>query len=828
MMTIPQALALAVQQHQSGNLPQAEQIYRAILEVEPQQVEALHLLGLMASQLGQYERAIEYLGQAVRWQPDHAEAHYNLGNLLQGQGKPQEAVTCYQRALHLKPDFAQAHNNLGNLLQGQGKLAEAAASYQHALRYQPDYAEAHNNLGNALQRQGKLAEATAHYQHALRYQPDYAEAHYNLGNVLQGQGELAEAVACYQQAVHLKPDFAQAHNNLGNALQRQGRLEEAAASYQQALHCKPDFVKAHNNLGGVLQEQGKLKEAAASYQQALRLQPDFAKAHNNLGTVLKEQGQLPEAVTCYQQALRLQPDYAEAHNNLGAVLYEQGKLPEAVACYQQALRLEPGYAEAQINLAKTYKDQGELAQADAGYQQALRLRPSPRLRIERATLLPPLYASTDEIRVWRAQLQDNLAQLHREHVTLDLTKEAARPLFYLAYQGGNDRAIQRDLARLSVAPPEPSRPLANARRSGEHRIRIGFVSRHFCNHTIGELFRGIIAHLAREDFAVTVFSLGHHHDALAQFIQAHADTYVELPLNLRAARQQLATHPLDVLFYPDIGMDELTYSLAFSRLAPVQCVTWGHPVTTGIPTIDYYLSSELFETPQAEQHYTETLVRLPELPCYCYRVTPPVAFKGRDYFGLPAASHLYACPQSLFKFHPDFDELLGGILRQDPRGLLVLNRPHQASYRHWVEFLERRFAATLADVQDRICFLPNLRHEEYLNLNAISDVMLDTIHFNGGSTSLKALALGVPIVTLPSAYLRGRLTLALYKQMNVLDCVAATPAEYIQLAVRLGTEPDYRAHLRATIRQANGVLYENLAGVRALEGFLRSVSGKSA
>src|SRR5207253_11098850 len=111
-------------------------------------------------------------------------------------------------------------------------------------------------------------------------------------------------------------------------------------------------------------------------------------------------------------------------------------------------------------------------------------------------------------------------------------------------------------------------------------------------------------------------------DATAQFIQEHVESYVELPVNLAAARRQIAEHGLDVLVYTDIGMEDLTYSLAFSRLAPVQCVTWGHPVTTGIPTIDYYLSSTLFETAEAQEHYTETLVRLPALPCYCYRVTP--------------------------------------------------------------------------------------------------------------------------------------------------------------------------------------------------------------
>ncbi len=653
MMTVAQALAIGVQQHQAGQWQQAEQIYRAILQVEPQQVEALHLLGLLAYEVGRHDLARAYIGQA----------------------------------LHLRPDFAEAHLNLGVALQKQGQLAEAQACYEQALRLKPDYAKAYNNLGNLLKNQGQVAEAHACYQQALRHQPDYAVASINLGNLLEQQGQLAEAMTCYQQAVRLKPDLAEAHYNLGNVLQDQGKPAEAAMSYEHALQ----------------------------------------------------------------------------------------------------------------------------------------LRSFPSLRIARATLLPPLYGSTEEIGSWRAQLQDNLAQLHREHVTLDLTNEPAHPLFFLAYQGLNDLDIQRDTARLYVAPPGPSGRLATGRRSGEDRIHVGFVSRFFRNHTIGELFRGTIAHLARDAFAVTVFSLGHARDATAQFLQAHADTYVELPLNLAAARQQLAAHELDVLVYADIGMEELSYSLAFSRLAPVQCVLWGHPLTTGIDTIDYFLSSELLEGAEAEQHYTETLVRLPALPVYYYRPMLPTPLQGRQAFGLPEQGHLYGCPQSLFKLHPEFDAILREILQRDPEGYVVLL---QGKYPFWTETLRQRFATTLGGVAERVVFLDRLAKPAFLNLNAIVDVLLDPLHFGGGNTSYEALAFGVPIVTLPSRFLRGRITLALYQQMQMLDGVVATPEEYIELAVRLGTEPDYRAHLRAKILEANGVLYENGAGVRALEAFLRGVSGK--
>jgi tetratricopeptide (TPR) repeat protein len=247
MILVPQALDLAVQYHRAGNLPQAEQIYREILQVDPQHADALHLLGLIAHQVGNHELAIEYMSEALRLKPDYAEAHNNLGVAFLEQGKREEAQACYQQALRLRPEFAEAHNNLGNLLKEQGQLEEALACYQQALSIKPDYAEAHNNLGNVFHDQGQLEQALACYQQALRLRSDYAEAHNNLGNVLKEQGELVEAMASLGQALRLKPDFAMAHNSLGVALQEQGKLAEALACFEQALHLEPGYAEVHCN-----------------------------------------------------------------------------------------------------------------------------------------------------------------------------------------------------------------------------------------------------------------------------------------------------------------------------------------------------------------------------------------------------------------------------------------------------------------------------------------------------------------------------------------------------------------------------------------------------
>jgi predicted O-linked N-acetylglucosamine transferase (SPINDLY family) len=375
---------------------------------------------------------------------------------------------------------------------------------------------------------------------------------------------------------------------------------------------------------------------------------------------------------------------------------------------------------------------------------------------------------------------------------------------------------------MSDVKEKPSRDIGH-RTSDIGRIRIGLLSSFFRQHTIGYLMAGLVAQLSREAFDVTVLSVGHFEDAVAGFIKQKADSYVEVPRHLPSARKVIAEQNLDVLFYTDIGMDPVTSALAFSRLAPMQCVTWGHPVTSGIDTIDYFISSEALETEDAEQHYTERLVRLQSLPIYYYRPELPTPRKEREEFGLSKHAHLYACPQSLFKFHPEFDQVLRGILRGDPQGTVVLLRGAVA---HWEELLRQRFAATVPDVVDRIQFLPKLSRPDFLNLMALADVLLDPLHFGGGNTSYEALAFGTPIVTLPSRFLRGRITFALYQQMNVLDCVAHSHEEYVDIALRLGKDPGYRQSLREKLLAASSILFENSQGITQLEEFLeRAVKG---
>ena len=280
MPTIPETLAVAVREHQAGRLDAAEQIYRQVLEIEPEQFDALHLLGLICHATGRHATAFDLLARAVRRKPDFPDIHFNLGKVLQEQGRLDDAVASYRRGLLLGPDRPERyHFNLGDVLREQGQWDAAAACYRQAIQVRPDYVKPYVNLGNVLLEQLKPAEAAECFEKALQLEPQSANAHVNLAIALRELGRLEEAAGHCDFALRLDPQSAEARNNLGTVLLDQGKLEDALANFREATRMRADYPKAWNNLGAALLEQGNLREAMAAVEEAIRRKPDFADAH---------------------------------------------------------------------------------------------------------------------------------------------------------------------------------------------------------------------------------------------------------------------------------------------------------------------------------------------------------------------------------------------------------------------------------------------------------------------------------------------------------------------------------------------------------------------
>jgi protein O-GlcNAc transferase len=628
-------------------------------------------------------------------------------------------------------------------------------------------------------------------------------------------GQLQRAADLYRQILAQAPYHADTLHLLGLICSRQQRYPEAVKYLRRALQQQPENPIFHNNLGEVLRRQGRLDPAVNSYRQALALNPQFAEAHYNLANVYRLQGHADEAAVHYQRALVLRPDYLKAYYNLGNTLFGQRQFAAATACYRQAIALNPQYVEAHLNLGRAEEQLGRLEVTRQSLQQVLALEPDDQLlRLHLATLCPPIPAGNAAIDAYRADLHATLtryAEYDLQFTLPQLQRSGALPPYNLMYQGRDDRRIKEMWAGLFQGhfPEQRAKP-------GRGRPHIGVVIT--AGHAGGFLksTRGLFNQLPPERFRLTIVCSPQDARSISPHMSHPTVRYLELSDQLEPAVAQLRQARFDLLYYREVGSDLLNYVLPFFRPAPVQCLSFGTPVTTGIPQMDYYLSAEQLETPESDAHYTETLVRFRHLPLYYERPTLPANPRPRDYFGLPANRRLYLCLQNLRKIHPDADPLPAAILRRDPQGLLVFIADEAAAI---TDLLRQRFQAGMPDLLERIYFLPRMGRDDYLSLLLQGDVILDMPHYSGVNTMYDAFAAGKPVVTLPTRYLRGRFTAAAYRTMGMDDCIAATPAAYVDLALQLGTDPSYRATISRRISEAGPVLFENVAAVTELTDF---------
>jgi protein O-GlcNAc transferase len=715
--------------------------------------------------------------------------------------------------------------NQARRLLGEGKAVQALAVAHSAVDADPQDAESRLVLAGALRANGRADEALTWVERALEARPDYPQA-YATRAQLRMAADAAGALADVERALALKPDLTSLWP-LASALRATtGDLAGAAAAMETAAAQDPGNINYLIDLGERRRQAGDIAGAVDALRRATAAAPAMGTGWYNLAVALQEAGDPDAARQAYERALGADPALAEAHANLAGLLREEQRLDEAEASARRALALDPSLWAAHYTLGQVLKGRGSTAEGRVHLMRALELHPTVTTAIAARLVLPVIAESHEAMLQARADFEAGIAALGGQAGELDASGINV-PSFYLAYQGLNDRPLMQALSaairRLAPGLNGTAPHIAGWRPPGPGRpIRLGILSEFLSSHTIGKLYRGLIRNLDRSRFElVLIHTARSKRDVFRDELDALCHRSIVLPPNLKAQRQAIAAEQLDALFYPDIGMAQAPYVLAYSRLAPVQMVSLGHPVTTGIDTIDYFISGASVEPPGAQDHYSETLIQLRRLPFVYDLPTLVPKDLDRSTFGLPPTGALYGCPQSLFKFHPDFDMVLAKIAQGDPAGTIVVVEGTDPA---WTQLLRARWARTHPILLDRVRFIPRLSQTAFLALLDQIDVLLDPLHFGSGNTLYEAMASGVPVVTLPGAFVRGRAVAAAYRQMGISDApIVERVEDYAPLALALGHDPARRAALRtASAAAAARELYADLSSVGEFEAFLEA------
>ena len=620
------------------------------------------------------------------------------------------------------------------------------------------------NIGQAFEmgikhhQSGRLVEAEALYRQILGREPEHADTLHLLGVLAHQTGRHDEAMGLIGQAIALVPDNPNYHSNLGKALADQGLAKEAIAEFRQAVHLDPGNANAHYNLGTVLSEEGRLEEAVSAYRLAIRHQPGNAEVYINLGNALRDMGQLEEAITVYRRALRHRPDYAMARNNIGHVLVLQGRLEDAIAEFRRAIQLEPDYANAHHNLGAALRDQGRLEEATVSFRQAVALQPK-------------------------------FAEAHSNLV------------YTLHFHSGHDaQSICQEHRRWNQQHAEPLRqfirPHSND-RTPERRLRIGYVSPDFREHVVGYNILPLLSRHAPRDFEVFCYAQVTHPDALTDRFRASAHHWRNI---VGRTDEQLAAQVREDRI--DILVD-LTLHMAHNRLrtfalkaAPVQVTFAGYPGSTGLSTIDYRLSDPYLDPPGMDESiYSEQTVRLAH-SFWCY---DPFDCGDIPVNALPADSNgfiTFGCLNNFCKINDSMLCLWAKILHAVPFSRLMLLVRVESHRRHILELFRQEGIASQRI--ELIFFQPR---RKYLELYHRMDLGLDTLPYNGHTTSLDSFWMGVPVVTLAGQTVVGRAGLCELMNLNLPELIASTAEQYVKIATELANDLPRLAHLRGTLRE---------------------------
>ena len=630
------------------------------------------------------------------------------------------------------------------------------------------------------------------------------------------------------------------------ALHRAGRLDEAAAAFTDLLDSS-GAAEALQGLGLIRFQQGDATAALPLLDAAEAIAPSARGAFNR-AIVLAQLGRGDEAIAVHRRNIETHPDYPGSYTSLAVLLAAHGEAAEAAGLLarlvelalhagatslldeaaSQMLRLDadpPGLTL----LANTLRMGGRQDLSTALLARRLERAPddvAARLALAMARLAT-IHGSETEIAERRAAYSADIAVLEglvAEAAPGALSEAAsevgnAKP-FLLAYQGEDDTALQaaygRIASRLSAARA-PTTPFAPARGG---RLRVGFATAYFHQHSISKLFGGWIRQLDRSRFEVFGYHLGDDHDAMSAELGAACDVYRHGAAGQDAWARTIAGDGLHVLIYPEIGMHPLPVQLACRRLAPVQAMAWGHPVTSGLPEIDYFLTSDLMEPADGQRHYVEQLVRLPGLSIW-YRPLPSEGGRlSRADLGLADSDMVYVCCQSLFKYLPRHDHVFPEIARRVPNArFLFLKDGRAAVTEAFRARLSAAFASAGVSMDDHVVLTPQVPYADFPSLLRAGDLYLDSIGWSGGNTTLEALTCDLPAITWPVGLMRGRHTAAILTVMGLESCTANSAQAYVDLAARLANSTA-RAALRRQVIAQKGRLFHDLKPIRALEDFL--------
>ena len=662
-------------------------------------------------------------------------------------------------------------------------------------------------------------------------------------------------MASFERAVQILPDFSDGLANLGTALRQLGRPREALVVLRRAHTDNPQSAMVCNLIGACLMDTGEPHAAVIFFEAATHAEPDEADGWSNLAMALNNIGELGRAQICADKAVEMRPGSSAILAARAAVEFGEGQIETAIDTYREAIALPGPSTQTYCAFANALWTSGRCDEALNYLRQSVAIDDNYAIAHWKLSMSEcrSYYNDTAEIEASRQAFSDSVENLQRWFRAVR-RPEAYRAVgstqpFYLAYHPFNNRDLLTRYGKLCselmasmpfeapLTQNDQGRTTRNPSAT-ERKMRIGIASAHIRNHSVwNAITKGWVRHLDKARFDIFLFQLGRINDE--ETVQARREVahFEEGPKTDQEWARAISDAQLDALIYPEIGMDALTTQLASLRLSPVQAATWGHPETTGLPTIDLYLSADGLEPPDADGNYSERLVRLPNLGVCVEPLMPAIAVPALRLLGLPSDEPLLLCPGTPPKYSPVYDHVWARIakglqagsrkrgwarftggLRGKGSGRLVFFRSNNVFMDELLtQRLRRAFEVENLDFDAHASMIPHLDRPRFFGLMQRAALLLDTVGFSGFNNALQAIEAGLPVLAREGTFMRGRLASGIMRRMELTELVATTDESFIEAAVDLAGNVSRREELREEIASRRKILFHDTEAVRALE-----------
>jgi protein O-GlcNAc transferase len=782
----------AMTQFKSGDRNTAAEVCRGLLKGNPAHAGANHLLGVVEYLDGRAARAEKLLRASLAAKPD-AEAHCDLALSLKAQGHRADAEIELQRAITLNPNLWIAHCHLGRLLADRRDWAGAESSFQHAIALNPKFYDALSGLGMMLAGINRRAEALAFLERALAVRPSSAAVQNSIGIVLVELGRRADAETAFRRALELDQNLTGALCNLGSLLTDDGRPDEAESVLRRAVASNPGFGGARTALGKALTRLKRVDEAIEEYRHAVELEPSNVLAHCTLGVALAESRRFDEAEPVLRRAVEVDPQYAGARTNLGCMLVDAERGAEGESELRRALELDPSQYVAAYNLSMHLRNVRKLDEAETFAR--------------RVTALVPRFVPghVNLANVLMAKGSGDIAPaLNAYRKAIEIDPDCLIAHANLAYSNtfvSNDGyEVLAEATRFAARFEAPFRAREitySNDKSPSRRLRVGYVSPDFRNHCQAMFMTPLLRHHDHDAFEIFCYSTIDKRDAVTTRLSACADVWRDVhALDDDQLAAQIVEDRIDVLIDLTMHMSRCRPQLFARRPAPVQIAWLAYPGTTGSSAIGYRLTDpwlDPVETKHLDDRYSEKSLRLPDT-FWCY--DPLTSEPSPGPLPFDTKGHItFGCLNNPCKLTDATFALWAQVMKQvEGSRLMLLVANGEARETVGATF------SKLGIHPERITFLDYRPRDQYLLNYQQIDLLLDTFPYNGHTTSLDALWMGVPVVTIVGATPVSRAGYALLANVGLPELAGESADEFVRKAVELAHDASRLRALRSGLR----------------------------